>query len=240
VEERAGGGKADYALLGPDGSYLFLIEAKKASQKLPPVATTEVIKYASLLLGQGKRVERLAVTNGLLWEFYSYPGLEGLGKLDLNAGRPEEAALQLATRLWRELFVSMSTVSPAVPEPRESVSLAGIARLASKSRLPKLLMLPGGTKVNLASWKHLLIEVVRYCLGHGLEKHLPVSAKQAKGRDLVSLQPVHPNGKPFRGPVQVGPVWIETYLSARDCVRAALRTLEVCGLSPAEFRVVLA
>lgn len=239
VEESAGGGKADYVLLNSDGGILFLIEAKKATQKLPPIATTEVIKYAGLLLHSGKPVEQLVISNGLLWEFYEYPSLVQRGKIALGdtTRRPEEAALELARMLWSPLV--RTPVSPTVTSSvTKAVSLSDFVKQAQGgSKPPMRLMFPDGSSTPIVKWNQLLVEVARYLLRLGvLEQRVPV---QWGKRYLVARTPHHPGGIPFKNPRSVDSIYVETHYPSWRCVEGAIKLISICGQHPAVYKVQL-
>ena len=245
VEEAAGGGKADYVLLDGNGSYLMLIEAKKLAQKLPPVATTEVIKYAGFLLHGGKLVRQLVVTNGLLWDIYEYPNLAQIYKVDVGEPkkRPHEAAIELARALWRPLLQTNASApgDPLPPPPPDAfVSLTELGWLVKpKSPPPKRVVFPDGSQRPVEQWNELLVAVTDYLL-RAFPRSLQLPIKVPGGaRYLLDSQPVHPSGRAFRNAKKVGNLYLETHLSAADTVRKAVYLLQLAKQNPDDFKVEL-
>lgn len=243
VEEAAGGGKADYVLLDGNGSYLMLIEAKKLAQKLPPVATTEVIKYAGFLLHGGKLVRQLVVTNGLLWDIYEYPNLAQIYKVDVGEPkkRPREAAIELARALWRPLLQGEFPPPPPPPPPPDAlVGLNELSRLVKpKSPPPKRVVFPDGSQRPVELWKELLVAVTDYLL-HAFPHSLQPPIKAPGGtKYLLHSQPVHSSGDAFFNAKKVGSLYLETDWSAADTVKRAVYLLQLAKQNPDDFKVEL-
>jgi hypothetical protein len=242
VEEGAGGGKADYVLLDSDGSYLVLIEAKRLAQKLPPVATTEVIKYAGFLLREGKAVKQLAITNGLLWEVNEYPSLSPLHKLDINdpKKRPQEAALELARALWRPLLYNPPPAPLVGSPPERTVTLLELHELVRNgSPPPKAILFPDGKRQPIKWWKSLLTSVAEYLIAASPQSLKPPIMVPKGKTYLIHTQPVHPSGRQFTSPYQLGSLYLETFWDATTMVRMAVHLVGKAGRDPDQFRVEL-
>ncbi len=250
VEDTAGNGRADYALLDALGGYAMVIEAKAPTEKPPPIAATAVIAYAGELLKSGQHVPAVAIATGAVWEAYEYPALRLRGRVNLLEGRPELRALELAQLLWRPLVAHMPPIG--VPptkkdEPRppnrgsgEATRVLSLAELSTEHLTgkapPKAVIFPSGDSKNLSYWNDLLAAVAEHLILEHNERRprLPIIVDQ---RALLAEKPVHPNGRDFFTPRKIGNLYLEAQVSAGQAVRNALRLLDAWGEDPAEYRV---
>ena len=118
------------------------------------------------------------------------------------------------------------------------VSLADVGTV--KGTKPAALLLPSGEAEAVSDWAPLLARVAQWLVdnGHLTESHSPLAL--GPKRHFLSTQPIHPSGKEFVSPHQVGRLWLELNLSADDKIKQGRRISKHAGLDPAEFKVRLA
>ncbi len=97
-----------------------------------------------------------------------------------------------------------------------------------------------GTTVSLTRWGHVPEQITRRLNEAGQLTPRECPIPHGKKRYLVAAQPVHPTGKSFFNPKQVGALWLEANYSAEDHIRNARIIIEHAGLDPADFQVRLA
>ena len=118
------------------------------------------------------------------------------------------------------------------------VSLADVGTV--KGTKPAALLLPSGEAEAVSDWAPLLARVAQWLVdnGHLTESHSPLAL--GPKRHFLSTQPIHPSGKEFVSPHQVGRLWLELNLSADDKIKQGRRISKHAGLDPAEFKVRIA
>lgn len=130
-------------------------------------------------------------------------------------------------------------------EPRETenegawIPLPTVVAARFKSP-PTQVRLANGTTVSLTRWGHVPEQITRRLSETGQLTPSECPIPYGKKRYLVAAQPVHPTGKDFFNPKQVGALWLEANYSAADHIRNACLIIEHAGLDPADFKVRLA
>lgn len=250
AEYSVGEGRADYALLGPDGKPVACIEAKKLGEPLEK-HRMQMINYCNV-----GGIQFAGLTDGNQWELYEVFSLEPKPLDDrcrLNVSisdcTPTECALTLLL-LWRPNLASgqpatanipivgMQSIPAPDPPPNPSeekpeppwVSLSEYDP-PSKTPPPSEIRLPNGNVHKIAKWYDILLQVVHWLWSSGklTEKQVPINSS-AK-RYLINTTPVHPNGIPFRAPVPIpdAPLTLEAHRSASATRSAAVKLLNSLG-----------
>jgi hypothetical protein len=228
-------GKPDYALIW-EGKPRIMVEAK------PLGASLEEARRKGFQYCFENKVRFYVITDGAIWKVWDLGEIGGkeLVELDILKDPPGEAARKLPA-LWRLAAAEIKAAPlPLIhpEEPKPAVGAITLPELAAEvkphDRPPRLVTFPDRHQKSLKAWKGLLVSVASW-----VEPKLrgdQVSIKLGE-RFLLNPQPVHSDGQPFRAPVQVGKLWLETHFSAKDCVRHACRLLEAVGVSPDQVRV---
>ncbi|HIC95006.1 TPA: hypothetical protein EYP12_00060 [Candidatus Bipolaricaulota bacterium] len=231
-------GKPDYALIW-EGKPRIMIEAKRLGTDLRE-ARLKGINYANT-----KGVPFFICTDGNLWEVYEVFKPAALEErrmvtIDLESEGPGEATRKLLA-LWRPATPELRPapallVHPGEPGPTiEGITLVELAaRVKPHDKPPRVISFPDGHQEALKGWKGLLVAVAGWVEPKLHKSRLPIKLGK---RFLLSSTPVHSDGQPFRAPVQVGKLWLETNFSARECARHARRLLEVAGIPPDQVMV---
>ena len=91
----------------------------------------------------------------------------------------------------------------------------------------------------MTKWFDLPVEIVKWLSGKGIltPPKCPIKKRPTAKRDLVSLTPVHPSGRPFFQDKTVGLFYIETHYSARNHVGNVQFILSHLGQDPSQFSV---
>ena len=120
-----------------------------------------------------------------------------------------------------------------------------------KATVPSRIQFPDGTKgrpsldgtIDEATcWKYILGDVVRWLVdnGHLGPEHCPISRSNRYTKYIVNTIPLHSNGRPFRGRVKAGPLWVETHESSVRTVGSVRIVIErVAPELLGEFKVRL-
>ena len=112
LEYEVGGGRADYALLGPDVKPVAVIEAKKLNETLES-HQMQMLNYANI-----EGIPFAGLTNGDIWQIYSVFERSALSEqLKLNisiANDPSHECVLKLLWLWRP---NLSSGKPVAPEP---------------------------------------------------------------------------------------------------------------------------
>jgi hypothetical protein len=231
-------GKPDYALIW-EGKPRIMVEAKPLGADLRE-ARLKGINYTN-----AKGVPFFICTDGNLWEVYEVfrpVALEErcIVQVNLEAETPGKAARKLPA-LWRLAAAEIKAAPlPLIhpEEPKPAVGAITLPELAAEvkphDRPPRLVTFPDRHQKSLKAWKGLLVSVASWVEPKLRGDQVPIKLGE---RFLLNPQPVHSDGQPFRAPVQVGKLWLETHFSAKDCVHHACRLLEAVGVSPDQVRV---
>ncbi len=249
--------RADYALLGDDGSPAMMVEAKSLGKSLRD-DTGKGSRTQALLYCLQDGIKHFALTDGQRWEIYQTLR-EGnieekrIVEFDLSAQPATEVCLK-ALALWRSslengeilpghepLVVPKPAPSPAPrPDPQPSDDLEWKPLLVLEPTPgdppPVEIMFPNGTRVTTKYWRDTMIEVVRWLVDN---EHLSPSLcpVQHARSNVVATSPVHPSGSTFRSPYQVGSLYIETHGYISLLLERTRTVIERAGLDSAHFRV---
>ena len=220
-EYQAGNGRADYALLGPDGKPRAFIEAKRLNEPLES-HQDQVFKYT-----WDQKLFYAGLTDGNRWIVEdvtaAFSGRDGR-LLDLTISRetPYQCALRLLL-IWRPTFAAgqptkanepvlatlprlestpktsepvITTVEPPIsptPPPTGWISV-DVYEPSKHDQLPKV-RLPDKKETQLRHWYELLVEVSEWLvrIGHLSADTCPVPGA-VKGKSMINSVPLHDNG----------------------------------------------
>jgi predicted type IV restriction endonuclease len=233
-------GKPDYALIW-EGKPRIMVEAKPLGVSLEE-ARRKGFQYCF-----ENKVRFYVITDGAIWKVWDLGEIGGkeLVELDILKDPPGEAARKLLA-LWRpaaaEIKPAPATIIQVETTRRveERAMTKGVtlreleAAVKPFAKPPCLISFPDGRQEAFKRWKGLLVAVASWVEPKLRGDQVPIKLGE---RFLLNPQPVHSDGQPFRAPVQVGKLWLETNFSAKDCVRHACRLLEAVGVSPDQVRV---
>lgn len=262
-EYSAGGGAADYALL-EQGKPQVLVEAKKLGIS-PEGGLDQIIKYwwnssaRYLATTNGKEwvvYDSKASGDRVVARF-------DIGDKDVVATATK--ALFLWRGNYRQVVVPappplppaivpqptpapqpqppiQPTPLPPVPVPKPTLiraahTLADLAPAAGSK--PPTIIAPDGSQLLGSNWAELMAKIVDWLAQRGklTQSNCPVG-RQGATRYIVAIQPVHPNGKGFTQPRQIGPFYVvETNQNTRQKVGDMLFLLKAVGEDPAKWLV---
>ena len=259
-EFKSGKGWADYALFGKDGKPAMMVEAKSLGSSLRDTALTQGIQYC---LEKGTKY--FALTDGSCWEIYETHRPVPIEEkrvvtFDFETQPVAEVCLQ-SLALWRPSlesgsalpghvpFIKMEPVpsptrepEPIAPEPTppgpgedEWQTLLAV-KPASGAQPPAEIQFPDSSRRTIKYWKDITVEVTRWLVKRG---HLRtgLSPIQRGKRYLISPDPRHPTGAPFKQRHQVESLYIETNYSAPNHVDNSRTIIKHVGQDPAQFKV---
>ena len=256
-EYDAGDGRADYALLGPDGTPKVTVEEKRLGESLTN-HRMQMLNYANVA-----GIDYTALTDGNRWELYDVftkGTLDERRILDIAIDRSTDSGASLGIRLlllWRPNLVQEQLVEPKGPilgtnattsriqpplviEPPESgwTALADY-RPKAGTRPPRLIRFPGGKQVTVRFWWQLAKHSAEWLVSAGLltDDRLPVPSgpkgyvMKAEGRDQ--------RGKPFASPENIAGTnfQIDRHGSAAAMLRRVRLLLKHCGQDPGSVYV---
>ena len=255
-EYRAGGGRADYALLGPDGKPVAAVEAKKLGEGLES-HRMQMLNYAN-----ASGIEYAGLTNGDRWELYDVfqrGPLEERRMLDVSiaSGPAHESALALLL-LWQPNVASGRQPLPAArpvlgdaqdpaPEPADAGQVSA-SRLVSpgwvalseydppaKAPRPSAIRFWDGSEQTLKSWYEILTLVVKklYTEGRLTAEDAPI--QWSRSVYSVHTESTHPTGKPFANfkTIDGTPLFVNVNLNAAQVRGNTKRLLQRFGMNPA-------
>ena len=207
-EYQAGNGRADYALLGPDGKPRAFIEAKRLNEPLE-AHQDQVFKYT-----WDQKVFYGGLTDGNRWVLEDvtagFEDREGrLLNLTISKGTAHQSALKLLL-LWHPTLASGEPVradDPILitdPEPEPIigpirpnwVSLADYEVIAGEK--PPLVRLPDKREIRLQYWYELLVETAKWLVKTGELTATNCPVANSRGGGLINTEPREQNGAPFR------------------------------------------
>ena len=263
-EYKAGGGRADYALLRTDGQPAATVEAKKLGEMLRPhrmqmlnYAVASGIKYAGL-------------TDGDHWELYSVfepVPLDDKRKLEISiTNTPVHTNALKLLLLWRPNLASGEPVPAAAPilddarpaptppevEPARPESVPPAPRPVSPgwtalseynppggSPCPGAIRFWDGSEQTLEYWHEILTSVVRRLHSEGRLAVEDVPIGWNAKRYIVSTEPVHPTGKAFGTAKRVEdtPFVVNVNLNAGQVRTNTRKLLQHCGCNPADVHL---
>ena len=224
--------RADYALLGPGGQPVALLEAKKLGESLT-AHREQMVTYGNM-----GGTPYAGLTDGNHWELYSvferkpieerlilkasisddsidkiavrllalwYPHLAS-GAVEL----PKESILEESTSTWVSTpkdseFRSVFEVARQPDLPAESAKWKTLDNLdkVANTPPPSRIRMPDGSEYSIRRWKDILTLVARWLYERGHLVGANNSIPISKNRYLVNSVPDHRNGKPFREARQI-------------------------------------
>ena len=142
-----------------------------------------------------------------------------------------------------------STTPPSeVASPPSSPSAAGWTSLTDNFEVkhrppPSEMQFPGNPAIAVRSWRGMVVEVALWLHEQGLltRQNCQIPRGERSNRVIFSLNGVHPNGEPFRNPVQIENVGLvlEGNMDGAACVRLAKRLLAHFRQDPSQVRMRL-
>ena len=248
---------ADYVLLA-NGAPVIVVESKKLDEPLRGgKALDQGILYCAHT-GSGY----FLLTDGRRWELYEASKTVPRISFDLKSQSPAEACLE-ALALWQPSVASghvavaqapvvgmiqdqPSPTEPPTPDPQPTIrdpdehewQLLTELNPQSGSAHPVEVRFPDNSAAPATAWNSVLVEAVRWLVnGNYLStSHCPIQTRNSKAY-RVSANPVHPNGRSFHSPIQVGPLYVEKHGNIGQIVDAARFIIEHVGQDPAQFMV---
>ena len=250
-EYGAGGGKADYALLGHKGHPSAVIEAKRLGEPLHS-HLMQMVSYAAMV-----GIKYAGLTDGDQWELYEVlrPGpLEERRMLNLRISTSSSylCALNLLL-LWRPNLSSGQAQQasepivfplpdtdpvPPPPDPKQWIPLSQFSA-SGGTNCPKAIRFPDGSEHTTQFWYDLVLKTVAWLWAQGILTTNNMSTFSSKSSHLVHTEAVHPSGKKFHNPKPVAetPLTVEANLSKTDSLKKMNALLKYFGQEPVYMRV---
>ena len=263
-EYSVSGGRADYALL-VDGRPQIMVEAKYRGAPLDNAVTQgiaycveEGTPYFALTDGenwrlyethrQARAADKLVVTFSLrdepvesalaalhFWRTKVEAGRIGAsGSPHTTTSETRGEAPESSPTRSRGTEQNASPVQEA--DAGEWQSLASCEPPAYAK--PTEVRFPNGATERTKDWTAFNVSIVAWLVreGHLARNRLPV---QIGGKFVVSANPSHPSGQPFRQPKQAADVHVETAYSGANIVRNVRQIIEVAECEPSQFGIRL-
>ena len=261
-EYRLGRGYADYALLR-DGKPAVMVEAKKLGTPLQDAAS-QGIGYC---IEDG--IGYFAVTDGQQWEIYETHKMAPIAEkltVRFDIGQSSPITCLKAMALWRPVVdygIVMAAETPIVGLEdiqrrlvAESTTLNAANNIAEDGTNtsnwvplsdlgpqggdtpPVEIQFPDNSKVALGRWNLIAVESTRWLYANNYLNASNWRIQRAT-RYIVSDAPIHPNGKEFTMPSNVGSLYVEINYSGLNQVKNARLIIEHAGQDPSQFKVRL-
>ena len=243
LEYEVPGGRADYALLGPDFKPVAVIEAKRLGESLES-HLRQMLAYA-VMTG----IPFAGLTNGDTWQIYSvFERMSLSEKLKLNisvANDPShECVLKLLWLWWPNLSSGkpVSIEKPELPKPKPIppkpqggwVSLQSFEATPG-AKPPQHMKFPDQIQRDVSYWYELLTHTAEWlCSGSLLtEDRMPLRRGASSTRCIINTEPRRPSGTDFDRPRTVAgtSLVVEANVSGTVAVSDSKRLLELCGQS---------
>ena len=242
-------GKADYALLRPDGRPAATIEAKKLGESLDP-HRMQMLNYSN-----AAGVLYAGLTDGNRWELYEVfkqTPLEDRRILDVSIANnpPHQTALQLLL-LWRPNLASgrpLEASKPIVVEPpvtppppllanEEYASLADF-RPKPGQQFPSTIHFPNGETKSVQYQRDLLVEVAEYLIRIAKLTNDRCPIGGGHKRNIVHSYPQHKDDQQFSQDHKLSNgLFLETKNPAPQTASAAQSLLRHLGEDAAAVRL---
>ena len=148
-----------------------------------------------------------------------------------------------------------ATVVPRIAPPTPSVDVAsappapgtaGWVPLGNNFEVtnrppPSEVQFPGRSAVAVRSWRGMFVEIALWLHEQGLLTRQNCQVPRGRNRVMFSTNGMHPNGEPFRNPVQIESVGLvlEGHMSGKACVRLAKDLLAHFGQDPVQVHLRL-
>ena len=263
IEPRTANGWADYALLGGDERPVVFVEAKKLADRDAPIQQTVGYAVNENIVNRAN-VRYCAFTNGDRWEVYDIIAQESVISVSLSGEKAPKCALKLLG-LWRDSLLSdgnvdlpvapvvsaeLPSVAPRIESPTPPVDVASVppapgtavwVPLGNNFEVtnrppPSEVQFPGRSAVAVRSWRGMFVEIALWLHEQGLLTRQNCQVPRGRNRVMFSTNGMHPNGEPFRNPVQIESVGLvlEGHMSGKACVRLAKDLLAHFGQDPSQ------
>ncbi len=254
-EYPSGGGRSDYALLGPKGP-VVMIEAKKLDESLED-ATKQGIQYC---IQRGTRY--FAVSDGQRWKIYE-PHLpvpierKMVVAFDIKEEPAAETCLK-ALALWRPSVqagqvrqgeppivghVPSQQPTPSGPPPQAPLDEGWVPlpELAPGVMPPSEMRFPNGKAEAIKYWFHVLTRTVNWLIenGHLTADRCPVRIGGYSQKYIVHTASTHANGKPFHRPLSAHSLLVEANVSAKNAIEHSQKVIRHSGQDPKRFHLRL-
>ena len=258
-----GRGRPDYVLQN-NGQPAMVIEAKKLGSGLQNGAR-QAIDYA---MDANRQARYFAITDGQHWEIYdtNRPASDmRVASFNVMATSPAEVCLK-AMALWRPVVdygIVMAAETPIVGlEDIQRRLVAESTTLNAANNIvedgtntsnwvplsdlgpqggdtpPVEIQFPDNSKVALGRWNLIAVESTRWLYANNYLNASNWRIQRAT-RYIVSDAPIHPNGKEFTMPSNVGSLYVEINYSGLNQVKNARLIIEHAGQDPSQFKVRL-
>ena len=258
------GARADYALLRPGGKAAATVEAKRLGEALES-HRMQMLNYAN-----ASGIDYAGLTDGDRWELYDVferGQLEERRKLTVSVANDpaHEVALKLLL-LWRPNLASGRQPTPAgtpilgdAPRPEAKPAAVEIAAAPppagpgwvalseynppSGTPFPRAIRLWDGGEQTLGRWRDvpILVSAKLYSEGRFSVADMPIA--RGPKRYILHTEPVHSTGKQFANYTRIDgtpPLYLDTWLNAKQLRNTATHLLQHCGLSPADVYLKVA
>ena len=263
-EYKAGGGRADYALLRADGKPAATVEAKKLGEGLSS-HRMQMLNYA---VASG--IKYTGLTDGDRWELYNVfepVPLDDKRKLEVSiANTPAHTCALKLLLLWRPNLASGEPVPAAAPifgdlgpaltptevepvprrnrPPAPAPVSPGWVALSEyepppRTPCPAAIRFWDGSEQTLKYWHEILTEVVKRLHSERRLTAKDVPIGWSSKLYSVHTEPVHPSGKRYRNAKRVEgtPFFVNVHLDPKYARENTRKLLQHCGRNPAEVHL---
>lgn len=137
-----------------------------------------------------------------------------------------------------------STVQPTEPD-QDDAEWTPLSVFVPQTGDPKPteILFPDNTSVPIKTWKVIMVEVAKWLINKNIltQGHCPISGSGTRSvkRYLISTDPAHSTGTPFKAPYPIESFHLETNYNAPNCVENARTIIQHVGQDPAQFKVRL-
>ncbi len=140
--------------------------------------------------------------------------------------------------------VEESTVQPTEPDQDDAEwTPLSVFEPQTGDPKPTEILFPDNTSVPIKTWKVIMVEVAKWLINKNIltKDHCPISGSGSRSvkRYLISTDPAHSTGTPFKAPYPIDFFYIETNYSGPNCVENARTIIQHVGQDPAQFKVRL-
>ena len=157
--------------------------------------------------------------------------------LPSNQSDPDQSPVRRPTEPRRRLSLPPNQSDPDLPLRKRWLPLSEF-NPAIGSPKPIEIIFPNNKIAQIGTWKSVITEVARWLVNNNLlgSRHCPI---QFSKRYVANTDPVHPSGKSFSAPVQIGSIFIETHLPGPAAIKNTHYIIQHVGQDPSQFRVRL-
>ena len=255
-EHKAGNGRADYALMRPDGKPLIAIEAKRLDEPLES-HIIQMVTYANVA-----GIPYCGLTDGNVWEVYdvfAQTPIEDkrLLRADISTDPLPATALAL-TLLWRpSVTTGIPTGTPArattpllewkVQKETPQMKLPMDSRWmpltefdqTRPEEIPERVRFPDGTEKSLAYSRELLMETAAWLHRSGSMGEDKIPIKNGRTRNLVERD-INPDKETRKRYRTLPGTQLRIYVHFRktDCRKTAIKLTRLCGENPGRIAAI--